>query len=249
MQHQQYQPHENPYQAYGTAVVPAAHAEVNARADFIRKTYLNLGLAVLGFTGCCAGLIASGAAESLVRMIVTVPYGQFLFFIGFVGVAWLAESWAHRTVSIGQQYAALTLYVVAESLFFAPMLYYLHTFEEATGPIIGPAAIITLFIFFGLTAIVFYTAKDFSWLRGILGIGSMAALGLMLAGWIFGFSLGIFFTVAMIALAAGYILYYTSAVMRDYPTTHYVAAALTLFASLALLFWYVLRLLSYLQSD
>jgi len=59
---------------------------------------------------------------------------------------------------------------------------------------------------------------------------------------IFGFSLGVWFSGAMVILAGGYILYYTSNVMLHYRTDQYVAAALALFSSVALLFWYVLRI-------
>lgn len=240
---------ENPYASYGFASPAVAYADVDTRAAFIRKTYLNLGAAILAFIGCCAAFYASGIAENLVQLMQS-RMAYFLFFLGFVAVAWACESWAHRTISPGQQYAALGVYVVAEALFFAPVLFLIARFvEPATGnAIIGPAALITLFLFFGMTAIVVYTAKDFSWLRGILWMGSLAALGILFAGWIFGFSLGIVFTVFMIALACGYILYDTSNVMRRYPETHAAAAALSLFASLALLFWYVLRLVMYFQS-
>jgi FtsH-binding integral membrane protein len=47
----------------------------------------------------------------------------------------------------------------------------------------------------------------------------------------------------MILLASGYILYDTSNVLHHYRTDQYVAASLALFAAVALLFWYVLRLL------
>jgi hypothetical protein len=70
----------------------------------------------------------------------------------------------------------------------------------------------------------------------------MVALGLILCSFLFGLDLGMIFTVAMIALAAGYILYYTSNVMHHYQTHQHVAASLALFAAVALLFWYVLRL-------
>jgi FtsH-binding integral membrane protein len=50
----------------------------------------------------------------------------------------------------------------------------------------------------------------------------------------------------MIALAGGAILHDTSKVLHHYPEDKYVAASLELFASVALMFWYVLRL--YLQS-
>jgi FtsH-binding integral membrane protein len=65
---------------------------------------------------------------------------------------------------------------------------------------------------------------------------------LIVAGALFGFQLGTFFSVAMIALAGGSILYDTSNVIHRYPQDRHVAAALELFASVALMFWYVLRL-------
>ena len=40
----------------------------------------------------------------------------------------------------------------------------------------------------------------------------------------------------------GYILYYTSNILHQYRTDQYVAAALALFASVALLFWYVIQI-------
>ena len=46
----------------------------------------------------------------------------------------------------------------------------------------------------------------------------------------------------MIGLAGAAILYDTSNVIHHYREDRYVAAALQLFASVALMFWYVLRL-------
>ena len=53
----------------------------------------------------------------------------------------------------------------------------------------------------------------------------------------------------MIALACGYILYDTSNVLHHYHTSQYVAASLALFASVVLLFWYVLRIMLMFASD
>ena len=64
-----------------------------------------------------------------------------------------------------------------------------------------------------------------------------------------GFSLGAFFSIAMVLLAAGYILYYTSKIMKEYPVGSHVAASLALFAAVALLFWYILRLLMILYGS
>ena len=70
----------------------------------------------------------------------------------------------------------------------------------------------------------------------------LAALGLIACAIFFQFALGPIFTVAMIALACGYILYHTSNILHHYRIGQHVAASLSLFASVALLFWYILQL-------
>jgi len=68
------------------------------------------------------------------------------------------------------------------------------------------------------------------------------ALVLIVTSALFGFNMGTWFSVGMVALAGGAILFETSNVLHYYPEDRYVAAALSLFASVALMFWYVLRL-------
>jgi FtsH-binding integral membrane protein len=86
------------------------------------------------------------------------------------------------------------------------------------------------------------TRKDFSFLRGLLMWGGMLALVAIAGGVLFGFELGTWFSVAMIGFAGAAVLYDTSNVLHHYPEDRYVGAALELFASIALMFWYVLRL-------
>jgi FtsH-binding integral membrane protein len=74
-------------------------------------------------------------------------------------------------------------------------------------------------------------------------------LGVIVASLLFGFSLGIFFAGLMIAYAAGAILYNTSNVLHHYRPEQHVAASLALFASVALLFWYVVQLVLALSDD
>jgi FtsH-binding integral membrane protein len=155
-------------------------------------------------------------------------------------VSWVADNWARSSTSLGRQYAGLSLYVVAEAVIFLPMLYIA---ERMSPHVIPEAGLITLLLFGGLTGVVAVTKADFSFLRMGLSIGGFAALGVIVCSMIFGFNLGILFTAAMLVLASGYILYHTSNVLHVYRTDQYVAAALALFASVALLFWYVLRLL------
>ena len=78
--------------------------------------------------------------------------------------------------------------------------------------------------------------------------GGMCSLLLIGAALLFGFELGVWFSLAMIALAGASILYQTQTVMRRYPEEAYVGAAVQLFASVMLLFWYVLRLVSQFRN-
>ncbi|MCP4136586.1 MAG: permease, partial [bacterium] len=45
------------------------------------------------------------------------------------------------------------------------------------------------------------------------------------------------------------ILYTTSNIVHEYNTTQYVAASLSLFAAVALLFWYILRIVMAFMGD
>ena len=238
---------DNTYATFGLTV---AKAPADARVAFIRKTYTHLAAAIYAFAALEWALFRLVPEETLERLIETVFSGwnMFLFFGAFIVVGNIADRWARSDVSVGTQYAGLSLYVVAEAIFFLPILYFAQQktngIEMLGGAnVIGTAAVITLVMFGGLTAAVFVTGKDFSFLRTALMMGSFAAMGLMLCGFLFGFSLGMLFSAAMIVLASGYVLYYTSNVMHHYRTEQHVAASLALFASIALMFYYVLILL------
>lgn len=221
--------------------IPAAFAQPDERADFIRKTYIHLGLAILAFVGISTLLVKSPLAEPMVALMLGGRFNWLVVLGLFMVVGWVANYWAQSSQSKGMQYAGLILYVVAESVLFLPLLYIAAYYTDKS--VLPTAAILTLTIFGGLTATVFITKKDFSWMgRGLMLFG-FAAMGLIVVSIVVGFSLGTWFSVAMIALASGYILFYTSRVMKHYPIGSHVAASLALFAAVALLFWYILRLL------
>jgi FtsH-binding integral membrane protein len=231
----------NPYRDFGMA---AAQAPASERATFIRATYAHLLGAVLAFIGIEVALFSTGTAErlfDLMRGNGRSNMGMLAVIFGFMAVSWLANSWARSSSSRGMQYAGLSLYVVAEALLFAPLLYIAQNIGQPS--VIPTAAIITGIVFLGLTAVVFVSGADFSFMRGALAVGGLAAIGTVVCAMIFGWELGVFFTGAMILLASGYVLYDTSNVLHHYRTDQYVAASLALFAAVALLFWYVLRLL------
>ena len=214
-----------------------AYADTETRATFLIQTYLNLLGSICAFAAIEIYLFKSGMAAAIAAALMGISWLPVLG--GFMIVGWLATSAAHRATSLLAQYSSLGLFVLAESIIFVPLLY----MAQAHAPgIIESAATVTLVGFAGLTLVAFLTRTDFSFLGSVLRWGFIVALGLIVASALFGFNLGTFFTVAMIALAGGAILYKTSGIMRHYPHDRQVAASLELFASVALLFWYVLQL-------
>jgi FtsH-binding integral membrane protein len=231
---------DNPYSAPMFSI--AAQAAADERADFIRKTYLHLAGAVFAFTGLEAVLLnVPGLSEKYMALLSASRYGWLLVLGGFMLVSYVADQWARSAVSTSKQYMGLGLYVAAEAVLFLPLLFIASRFyDPRVIPIAGAA---TLVIFTGLTAIVFLTGKDFSFLRSALWLGGLIAMGCVVGSVIFpSFALGIVFSAAMVGLASGYILYDTSNVLHHYRIGQHVAASLALFASVALLFYYILRI-------
>lgn len=243
--------HGQPYPLeYGISAAEALPAE---RAAFIRRTYSHLAGAILAFMGIEFALLSiPGIDETVIGMLAVSSWSWLVVLLAFMGVGIVAQNWVRSQSSRGVQYAGLALYVVAEAIIFLPMLILAKLIGQQAGDttIIPTAAILTLAVFGGLTATVFLTKKDFTFLGSILTVLSCVALGFILAACLFGgVSLGMFFTLAMIGLMAGWILYYTSDVLHHYPTDMHVAAALTLFAAIATLFWYILRLVMILSAS
>ena len=218
----------------------ADRASIDERGWFLVRTYAHLFAAIIAFVGIEAVIQLTPIAGSLTQMIFSSGYGWLMVLGAFMLVSHVANRWAHSNTSLGMQYAGLSLYVVAEAFIFSPLIF--MALYNGQGSVILSAAMATAFIFAGLTAVVFVTRKNFSFMGPFLGVLGMAAMALIVCSILFGFNLGLLFTIAMIVLASGYILYSTSNVLHEYNTHQYVAAALTLFAAVALLFWYILRL-------
>jgi FtsH-binding integral membrane protein len=238
----------NPYQQSASQIgySRSKSQAVDGRARFIVRTYNHLFGALALFTLIEVVLFKTGVADSIALSLLSTGRGWLLVMGGFMLVGWLASHTAATARSMPAQYAALAGYVAAEAIIFVPLLYLAERFAPST---IRSAAAVSLLGFGGLTAIVFVSRKDFSFLGTFLRWSGVAALLLITAGLLFGFQLGTFFSVAMIGFAGAAILYDTSNVVRNFPEDRYVAASLQLFASVALLFWYVLRLLMSLGRD
>ncbi|MDP9426404.1 MAG: Bax inhibitor-1 family protein [Actinomycetota bacterium] len=225
--------------SYGSRPGAVAYALPDARAGFIRKTYAHLAGAILAFVLLEVAIFSTPLAGTLASYLTQ---SWLLTLALFIGASWIADRWARSEASRGLQYVGLGIYVALQALIFVPLLY-VAVFYVNDPTLIPTAGIVTGALFLGLTAVVFTTGADFSFLRGAIVVGSLVALGLIVASLLFGFSLGVIFSVAMVGLAAASILYSTSNVLHYYRTDQYVAASLSLFAAVALLFYYVLRIL------
>jgi FtsH-binding integral membrane protein len=209
----------------------------DSRAAFITRTYTHLVAGILGFVLVELALFESGAAEAIMQFMM--GFNWFIILGAFMLTGWLASRTAQTSQSIGMQYFAYGAYVVAEALIFVPLLYIANAKAPGT---IDSATLITFLGAGGLMFVAHQTRRDFSFLRAILMWGGILALLVMVGGAVFGFQLGTFFSVAMIGFAGAAVLYDTSNIILHYPEDRYVSAAMQLFASIALMFWYVLRL-------
>ncbi len=230
----------NPYDV--TSVGAAMYAEESERTTFVRRTYAHLSGAVFAFVALESVLFSVVPAATMQTLISKMSGGySWLIVLGaFMGVSWLARSWATGSTSKGMQYAGLALYVVAEAIIFLPVLYVAIRMGGPQMPLFAGA--ITAMCFAGLTAFVFATRVDMAPWGKYLAIAGIAAMAMIAVSIFAGFSLGVLFCGAMVALACGYIMYDTSNVLHHYRTDQYVAASLALFASVAMLFFYILRL-------
>jgi len=216
---------------------PVSELSAETRSDFIWRTYGHVAAAILLFAGIETYLFNSGLAFPMAQSML--GFSWLLILGAFMIVGWLATHVAHTVQSKPLQYVALVGFVVAEAIIFVPLLAIAISMQPG---MVESAVGVTLLGTAGLTAVALITRKDFSFLRGILVWGGILAIVAIVAAVLFGFELGTWFSVAMIGFAGAAVLYDTSNILHHYPEDRYVAAALQLFASIALMFWYVLRL-------
>lgn len=247
---------------------------VSDRVAFLRKTYGLLGVSLVAFALLSAGILvyAQNFSWEFSRWAMFSGGMGWVLVLGlFIGATMLAQRLSLSETSRGLQYVGLGIGILAQALLMQPILWlllmqfgdhvvmssfssltlsrhYVVHMNAQTTSIIMQAVVITLSIFVGLTVTVFVTRKDFSFLRGMLSVGTFALLGVALASWMFGFNVGALYCGFGILLMSGYILYETSQVMSSFPPSGYVAAALILFTTVATLFRFVLTILIQLNS-
>lgn len=220
--------------------VLVAHSSDVEKANFYKKTYLHVALSILAFIGVETILLKTVPAE-----LIAMMFAQRYIWLLIIGVFWLASVLASKwslSQSKSTQYLGLGFYILLEAIIFMPLLF-IATNIEGGANVIFQAATLTIAMFAGISAVAFTSKRDFSFLRNIIVIGGFISIGLIVGGMIFGFNLGLWFSVGMVILASVTILYQTSKLKDSYGTNQYVGAALQLFASIMLLFWYILSIL------
>ncbi len=217
---------------------------VDVRVAFIRKTYAHLAGAIAAFALLEALLMSiPGISNTVFGLLNAIPYSWAIVMVLFMVTSSIADKWARGATTKSTQYLGLSLGIVVWALVMLPMLLIAQSMS-GDNTMIMKAGGVTIALFLALTFIAFTTKKDFSFLGGMLKIVGFIAIGLIALNIFFpsAITLGLWFSVAMVVFAAGTILYSTSNIIHHYNTNQYVAAALGLFASVALLFWYVLRI-------
>jgi FtsH-binding integral membrane protein len=216
-----------------------SQASIEERSEFYRKTYTHVAFSILAFIGVEALLLNLVPTEFILSMMT----GKYTWLF-ILGLFWLGSFMCDRfafSADKNTQYLGLGLYILLQAVIFLPMIYIAVSYSGFE--VINQAAVITLAMFGGLTAVVFMTNADFSFLRTAIIVGGFIALGLIVAGIIFGFNLGLWFSVLMVIIASASILYQTTQIRDQFGTHQYVGAALQIFASVMILFWYILRIL------
>jgi Integral membrane protein, interacts with FtsH len=216
------------------------------RAAFIRKTYAHVALALVVLAVVEYFLLSIGLGKTLFGYIQSFNFLNLGMFFLFMGASVLANKWAYGGATRELQYAGLGFYILAFAIFISPLMYVANAYFPG---VITKAAWLTAALVTALTAVVFTTRKDFSFLRPALTIGFVLIVAVFVLSYFFGFELGTFSFAAFVAFSAACILYTTSNVMLHYNEQQHVAASLALVSSIGMMFVYLVQFLMSFGSD
>ncbi|MEE9309632.1 MAG: Bax inhibitor-1 family protein [Cocleimonas sp.] len=225
-----------------------ANVDELLRGRFIKRTYMHLAGAIGIFAIIETLLLRSGVADSFMVMLSGSRWSWLIVMAAFMLVSTVANKWAHSNISREKQYMGLGLFIVAEAIIFMPLIY-MALARDPSGTLLQNAAVVTGALVAGLTFTAFSTKINFSFMGRALMLGGFVAMGMIVASILFGFSLGLWFSGAMIIFAGASVLYSTSNIIHEYRTEQHVAASLSLFSSVGLLFWYILQFMMHMGDD
>src|SRR5437867_11101983 len=172
----------------GAQPLTAADASVSDRIAFIRKVYALFFAATLFAIG---GVLLGLAFPPLMILAVEHPIIMFIAMIGGV-----IGAQAVRNVP-GVNLAALFGFTTLTGVIISPLLFVISRTNPAS---IFQAGVLTVGIFGGLTAYVFLSNRDFSFLRGMVTVGLIVVILAGLLNYLFVGSLGLSFAISVAVL-------------------------------------------------
>ena len=225
---------QQPPGAWGSyGVESAAQASVSERMGFIRKVYALFFAATLFAIG---GVLLGLSYDPLLQFAYEHPFIMFFIMIGGV-----MGAQAVRHVP-GLNLAALFGFTTLTGVVISPLIAVIWRINPGS---ILAAGLLTVGIFGGLTAYVFVSKKDFSFMRGMLMTGLIVVILAGVVNIFLGASaLGFAVAAATLLLFSGFVLYDTSNIIRRYPTNEYVSGALDLYLDAFNIFLALLRILN-----
>ena len=212
----------------------AAEASLAERLSFIRKVYSLFFAATLFAIG---GVLLGFAYPPLMIYALEHP---IIMLLAMVGGVMGATALRHKR---GINLVALFGFTTLTGVIISPLIALVYIKNPAS---ILQAGLLTVGIFGGLTAYVFISNKDFSFLRGMLVTGLIVVILAGLLNILIVGSSALYFAtaVATLLLFSGFVLYDTSNIIRRYPTNEYVAGALSLYLDAFNIFLALLRILN-----
>jgi len=226
------QQQQGPWGSFGMET--AARAGLGERVAFVRKVY------ALFFVATLFAIVGVGLGLSFPPLLVFALQHPFVMFFAMIGGVMAAQAVRHVP---GVNLAALFGFTTLTGVIISPLVALLM--YQNPGSIVA-SGVMTVGIFGGLTAYVFVSKKDFSFMRGMVTTGLIVVVLASLLNFFvvgsgaFGFAIA----VAVLLLFSGFVLYDTSNIIRRYPTNEYVAGALALYLDAFNIFLALLRILN-----
>jgi modulator of FtsH protease len=218
----------------GVRPLTAAEVGVEERVAFIRKVY------ALFFAGILFAVGGVWLGFTFPPLMIAAAQHPWIMLIVMIGAVMGTQAVRHvPRVNL----IALFGFTTLTGVIISPLLYIIGRSNPAS---IFQAGVLTVGIFGGLTAYVFISNRDFSFLRGMVTVGLIVVIlaGLLNVLFVGSIGLGFGLAVATLLLFAGFVLYDTSNIIRRYPTNEYVSGALALYLDALNIFLALLRILN-----
>lgn len=206
----------------------SARSTTRSTSKVIRNTYALLGLTLL-----------FSAFVAWMSMIFRLPHPGMLFtLIGFYGLYFLAHYNSNNVMGVVSAF----LFTGFTGYTLGPILTAILQMSANGSAIISLSLTMTAFVFISLSAYVLTSGKDFSYMGGLIFIGSLVVLFSMLFSFVFRSAILEIVVSSLFALiSSAYILYHTSEIVNG-GERNYVIATLSLYISIYNLFISLLRI-------